>query len=203
MNPGRMAIAFAAGLSSAVIGLPAFGEPAGNGLPGCLVAAARSQVGVTVNYDGRYVRLRYPGGDVPQDRGVCTDVLVRAYRKCGSDLQVLVHEDMIGNWGAYPKFWGLSKPDKNIDHRRVPNLAVFFSRKGTKLAVTHDPGDYKPGDIVTWRLPSGVPHIGLVSDSRTGSSVPLVVHNIGEGVREEDILFLYPITGHYRYMPGH
>lgn len=164
----------------------------------CLVQSARDQIGVTVNYDGSYMRLKYPGGDVPMDRGVCTDVLIRAYRGCGSDLQVLVHEDMTMAWNQYPKLWGEPGPDSNIDQRRVGNLATFFMRHGKTLPLR---SEYQPGDIVTWKLPSGVPHIGMISDHRTPGGAPLVIHNIGYGTREEDVLFLYTITGHYRYLP--
>lgn len=167
----------------------------------CLVEAARKQIGVTVLYDSGYRRIPYPNGDVPQDRGVCTDVLVRAYRQLGVDLQVRVHEDMSAAWRAYPKNWGLSRPDSNIDHRRVPNLGTFFKRKGESLPVTRNAKDYAPGDLVTWRLPSAVPHIGIVSDRKTASGVPLVIHNIGQGTQEEDALFLFTLTGHYRYSP--
>lgn len=166
-----------------------------------LVGAARGQVGVTVIYDGSYTRLPYPGGDVPRERGVCTDVIVRAYRALGIDLQVLVHEDMVRAWSAYPRLWRLQAPDANIDHRRVPNLATFLARHGQTLPAVTDPRAYGPGDLVTWRLPSGVPHIGIVSDRRTPSGVPLAIHNIGAGAREEDVLFAFPITGHYRYVP--
>jgi uncharacterized protein YijF (DUF1287 family) len=167
----------------------------------CLVEAARKQIGITVLYDSGYQKIPYPNGDVPQDRGVCTDVLVRAYRQLGVDLQVRVQEDMGAAWRAYPKIWGLSRPDSNIDHRRVPNLATFFTRHGESLPVSSDPRTYAPGDVVTWRLPSGVPHIGIVSDRRAASGVPLVIHNIGQGTREEDALFLFTLTGHYRYSP--
>ena len=167
----------------------------------CLVEAARKQIGVTVLYDSGYRRIPYPNGDVPQDRGVCTDVLVRAYRQLGVDLQVRVHEDMSAAWSAYPKNWGLRRPDRNIDHRRVPNLGTFFTRKGKALPVTRSPRDYAPGDLVTWRLPSGVPHIGIVSDRKTAAGVPLVIHNIGAGTQEEDALFAFTVTGHYRYAP--
>ena len=167
----------------------------------CLVEAARKQIGVTVLYDSGYRRIPYPNGDVPQDRGVCTDVLVRAYRQLGVDLQIRVHEDMSAAWRAYPKNWGLTRPDSNIDHRRVPNLGTFFTRKGKSLPVTRNAKDYVPGDLVTWRLPSGVPHIGIVSDRKTASGIPLVIHNIGQGTKEEDSLFLYTLTGHYRYAP--
>jgi uncharacterized protein YijF (DUF1287 family) len=165
----------------------------------CLIDAARQQIGVTHIYDGSYARIPYPGGDVPLDRGVCTDVLIRAYRKCGSDLQALVHEDMIKAWGAYPKLWGLSRPDSNIDHRRVPNLSVFFARHGRVLETNAEAKLYLPGDIVTWKLRSGVPHIGIVSDRRSDLGVPLVIHNIGLGTQEEDALFLYSLIGHFRF----
>ncbi|MES1240805.1 MAG: DUF1287 domain-containing protein [Acidobacteriota bacterium] len=167
----------------------------------CLVEAARKQIGVTLYYDSGYQKIPYPNGDVPTSRGVCTDVVVRAYRQLGVDLQVRVHEDMGVAWRLYPKNWGASRPDSNIDHRRVPNLATFFTRKGQSLAVTRNASDYKPGDVVTWRLPSGVPHIGIVSDRRSRAGVPLVIHNIGGGTQEEDSLFLFTLTGHYRYAP--
>jgi uncharacterized protein YijF (DUF1287 family) len=167
-----------------------------------LIAGAKRQVGVTVGYDPAYRRIGYPNGDVPMATGVCTDVIIRAYRSAGTDLQVLVHEDMKRNFSAYPRNWGLRSTDRNIDHRRVPNLATFFTRRGGKLPVTRRGGDYKPGDIVTWRLSSGVPHIGLVSDVPVpGSGRMKVVHNIGAGTQIEDVLFAYELTGHYRYAP--
>ena len=164
-----------------------------------LLAGARRQIGVTLRYDGAYTRLAYPGGDVPIERGVCTDVVVRAYRDAGIDLQVLVHQDMAKDWPAYPKLWGLTRPDPNVDHRRVPNLGTFFTRHGRTLAATTDPAAYAAGDLVTWRLPSGRPHIGIVSDRKTGAGIPLVVHNVGAGTVEEDVLFAYAVTGHFRY----
>ena len=166
-----------------------------------LVDAARSQVGVTLSYDPRYERLAYPGGDVPIERGVCTDVVVRAYRKLGADLQVLVHQDMQQAWAVYQKQgrWQMKAPDRNIDHRRVPNLATFFGRHGSSLPVSKDGGNYKPGDIVTWMLPGNLTHIGIVSDRQAGGGVPLVVHHIGAGTREENILIAYPVTGHSRW----
>jgi uncharacterized protein YijF (DUF1287 family) len=168
--------------------------------PPALVLAARLQTQSRVIYDGSYTRLSYPMGDVPADRGVCTDVIIRAYRAIGIDLQVLVHEDMRTNFGAYPRNWGLSRPDSNIDHRRVPNLQKFLARAGAQKAVSQSPASYLPGDLVTWMLPGNLPHIGVVSDRRSGSSGrPLVIHNIGAGPTEEDMLFAYPITGHYRY----
>lgn len=166
-----------------------------------LVEAARTQIGVTVLYDPGYVKLAYPGGDVPQDRGVCTDVVVRAYRKVGADLQVLVHQDMKRAWSAYPNTWRMKGTDRNIDHRRVPNLATFFTRHGQVVRDLQTPSAFLPGDVVTWRLASGVPHIGLVSDRKGDSGAPLVIHNIGSGAQEEDVLFSYTVTGHYRYAP--
>lgn len=166
-----------------------------------LIDGARNQVGVTVRYDAAYVSIAFPGGDVPMDRGVCTDVVVRAYRTVGVDLQLLVNQDMRKAFHAYPHAWGLSKPDPNIDHRRVLNLGVFFTRHGQSLPVTAVASDYKPGDIVAWRLPDGRPHMGLVSD-RLESGTPLMVHNIGAGARIENVLFTLSIIGHYRYMPS-
>ena len=166
-----------------------------------ILEGAERQVGVTVVYDGSYRRLAYPGGDVPPERGVCTDVVVRAFRNAGIDLQVLVHQDLRRAFAAYPRMWGMRGPDRNIDHRRVPNLATFFGRHGTTLAVSTDPSDYRPGDIVTWRLASGLPHIGIVS-SRSSGSRPLVVHNVGAGTVLEDALFANPVTGPYRYPPA-
>ena len=164
-----------------------------------LVAAAKSQVGVTVRYDSRYERIGYPGGDVPLERGVCTDVVIRALRATGIDLQELVHKDMRRAWSAYPKKWGHRKPDTNIDHRRVPNLETFFTRHGQALGVSNKASDYLPGDIVVWSVPPGLPHIGIVADQRSPAGTPLVIHNIGQGAKMEDRLFVYTITGHYRY----
>jgi uncharacterized protein YijF (DUF1287 family) len=165
-----------------------------------ILEGAYQQVGTTTIYDGSYRRLSFPGGDVPIERGVCSDVLVRAYRHAGLDLQLLVNQDMSGSFQSYPQLWGLSKPDSNIDHRRVPNLAAFFKRHGKSLPVSTRASDYSAGDIVTWRLASGVPHIGLVAD-RLQRGRPLVIHNIGAGAQVEDVLFSYAITGHYRYDP--
>ena len=170
-----------------------------------LVKAAREQIGVTTLYDPTYVRLGYPGGDVAPDRGVCTDVIVRAYRRAFAlDLQKLVHEDMVANFAAYPKTWGLKATDRNIDHRRVGNLAAFFSRHGVSLPVSQDPADFQPGDIVAQMLPGNLPHIVIVSSGRS-TDVPeqaLVIHNIGAGAREEDTLFAFRQTGHYRFAPA-
>lgn len=162
------------------------------------VAAARRQIGVTRLYDPAYVVLPYPGGDVPQDRGVCTDVVIRAMREEGIDLQKTVHEDMRGHFALYPKKWGLRRPDRNIDHRRVPNLQTWFARQGWSLTPSRSASAYGPGDLVTWMLPGNLPHIGIVSDRKGMRGTPLIIHNIGSGTREEDILFAYPITGHYR-----
>ena len=165
-----------------------------------LVSAARQQTQSRVTYDGSYQRIPYPMGDVPADRGVCTDVVIRAYRAIGIDLQQLVHEDMRANFSAYPRAWGLGKPDPNIDHRRVPNLQKFLERAGAKLASTIRADDYQPGDLVTWMLPGNLPHIGIVSDRDvSGADRPLVIHNIGAGPQEEDMLFAHKITGHYRF----
>lgn len=187
----------------ALLALAGLRIPAGAGTPDAVatvVAAAREQIGRTVVYDGSYRKLAYPGGDIPMERGVCTDVIVRAFRRAGCDLQVLVHEDMARDFGSYPHAWGLTSPDANIDHRRVPNLVTFFRRHGQALPASHDGATYLPGDIVTWRLPSGVPHIGLVSTGMApGGGRRMVIHNIGAGTQEEDVLFLCPVTGHYRY----
>jgi len=165
-----------------------------------VVEGARKQVGVTRSYDSSYRRISYPNGDVPMHTGVCTDVVIRAFRHAGIDLQVLVHEDMKKNFAKYPQKWGLRGTDTNIDHRRVPNLQTFFTRRGGKLAVSDRAADYLPGDIVTWNLASGVPHIGIVSDQKSRfTRRPLVVHNIGSGAQIEDVLFAYDLTGHYRW----
>jgi len=164
-----------------------------------LASAAKQQIGVTVIYDPAYVRLPYPNGDVPPERGVCTDVVIRAFRQQGRDLQKEVHEDMLRSFDRYPKIWGLTAADSNIDHRRVPNLRVYFSRQGWSLPVSNKAEDFRSGDLVTWQLASGVPHIGIVSpDKAKGTSRPLVIHNIGAGAREDDFLFGAKITGHYR-----
>lgn len=161
--------------------------------------SAMSQVGRTVGYDAAYVELDYPGGDVPIETGVCTDVIVRALRDCGIDLQVEVHQDMEAAFSDYPSTWGLESPDPNIDHRRVPNLRVFFERKGMVVPVTDRGEDYLPGDIVTWRV-IGKPHIGIVSTQAAEDGTRFcIVHNIGCGAHIEDCLFQYEITGHYRW----
>lgn len=164
-----------------------------------VVEAARWQVGKTEGYDPAYVSLKYPGGDVPIERGVCTDVVIRALRKAREmDLQKLVHEDMKAHFSAYSKLWGLRRPDKNIDHRRVPNLQTYFKRAGYRIAISEKPGDYRAGDIVTCTVPPNLPHVMIVSDRKGESGTPLVLHNIGYGTVEEDRLFDFKITGHYR-----
>jgi len=164
-----------------------------------IVKAARSQVGKTVMYDPAYVGLKYPGGDVPIEKGVCTDVVIRALRdSLNMDLQKLVHEDMKTSFSKYPKIWGLKKTDRNIDHRRVPNLKCFFKRKGYSLPVSRKKEDFLPGDIVTCTVGRNRPHIMIVSERMTNSGVPLVIHNIGSGTKEENRLFDFPMTGHYR-----
>lgn len=168
-----------------------------------LVNAAIERTTKTVIYDGSYRSIPYPNGDVAENKGVCTDVIIRIYRKLGIDLQKRVHEDMRLHFSSYPsnRIWGLNRPDKNIDHRRVPNLQVFFSRHGTKLAVSKEKTAYRPGDIVTWMLPGNLPHIGMVTDKLAADNKPLIVHNIGLGPKLEDALFDFTITGHYRYKP--
>ena len=158
-----------------------------------LVQDARAQVGRTLFYDPSYERLAYPMGDMDMIRGVCTDVVVRALRGQDIDLQRLIHEDMSANFSAYPKNWGAKKTDKNIDHRRVPNIATYLKRKDYEAK-----SEFKAGDIVTWRLNNGRPHIGIVSDKFAASKTPLVIHNIGLGAQEEDALNVYEITGHFR-----
>ncbi len=159
---------------------------------------ARRQIGVTVNYDPDYTVLPYPGGDVPPERGVCTDVVIRALRELGLDLQKAVHEDMRRNFANYPKLWGLKRPDRNIDHRRVPNLQTYFKRRGWELPVTDKAEDYLPGDIVTCRIDAALHHIMIVSDRKASDGTPCIIHNIGAGTQEEEGLFFFPLTGHYR-----
>jgi uncharacterized protein YijF (DUF1287 family) len=167
-----------------------------------LSAAAIERTHHIVRYDPKYVRIPYPGGDVPADTGVCSDEVIRAYRALGIDLQKEVHEDIAASFSAYPNHirWMLFHPDANIDHRRVPNLMVFFSRKGTSLPISTRAEDYEPGELVTWDLGGGVPHIGIVVDRKSAQTRRfLVVHNIGAGPKMEDVLFSWKITGHYRY----
>ncbi|MFZ4602614.1 MAG: DUF1287 domain-containing protein [Caulobacterales bacterium] len=152
-------------------------------------------------YDPSYRVIAYPMGDVPDDRGVCADVVIRAFRAAGVDLQVLVHEDMRRAFAAYPKIWGLKRPDRNIDHRRVPNLEAFLTRRGARLQVSTAPRDYVAGDLVSWRLTgSNLPHIGVVSTRAAPSGRPLIVHNIGAGSKLEDVVFEWPIVGRFRWI---
>jgi uncharacterized protein YijF (DUF1287 family) len=164
-----------------------------------LIAAARQQIGVTLSYDPAYTALRFPDGDVPRARGVCTDVVIRAYRDAfGVDLQALINADMNAHFSAYPKIWGLTRPDKNIDHRRVPNLQVFLKRANAALPLSIDPDDWRPGDLFTSLVGGRLPHIGIVSNRKSGAT-PLVIHNIGSGAREENVLFAHKLTGHFRW----
>lgn len=165
-----------------------------------LIQAGVAQTRTAVTYDGSYRRIAYPGGDVPPNIGVCTDLVIRAYRAVDIDLQVLVHEDMKHSFDAYPRLWGLARADPNIDHRRVPNLQTYFRRRGAALPIDAQPNDFRPGDLVTWMLPGNLPHIGLVTDRRSSDGKRwLIVHNIGRGPQIEDMLFDFRITGHYRY----
>lgn len=160
-----------------------------------LVDDARLQIGKTLRYDPAYTQLSYPMGDVALEKGVCTDVVIRALRKQGIDLQQLVHEDMKKNFHVYPKKWGLKRPDKNIDHRRVPNIATYFQRKNYQVKDKQ----FKAGDIVAWDLGKGLVHIGIVSNKKSlFTQTPLIIHNIGAGTEESDILHRYKIIGHYR-----
>lgn len=165
-----------------------------------VVQSARQQTEYTHHYDPAYVVLDYPNGDVPRDRGVCTDVVIRAFRAAGVDLQKEIHEDMATHFAVYPKQWGLSRPDPNIDHRRVPNMMTFFTRHKAELPSTTAPKSYLPGDVVVWRLDNGRLHVGVVTTTIANNKREyLVAHNIGSGVHEEDVLFRWTIIGHYRY----
>lgn len=166
-----------------------------------LSTAALELTTQNVTYDPSYFSIDYPNGDVPANKGVCTDVIIRAYRKVGIDLQKLVHEDMKANFSKYPKNWGLKSTDKNIDHRRVPNLMTFFSRNNANIQISQNPKDYLPGDVVSWSLGGGLTHIGIVVNKKsTDGNRYLIVHNIGGGQVLEDCLFSYKIIGHYRYL---
>ena len=163
-----------------------------------LSKAAKSIKDPSIIYSASYVRLSYPNGDVNPKTGVCTDVVIRAYRKLGIDLQKLVHEDMLKNFSDYPNKWGLARPNSNIDHRRVPNLMKFFSKYGKSLVITNNPKDYKPGEVIAWELNPGVLHIGITVNELSGNTYK-VIHNIGGGQVIEDVLFSYKIIGHYKY----
>lgn len=196
---------FIFGLCAAVFGsqpalaLNHYSEPNPRALK--LISAAEGQIGQTLSYDPNYTQLTYPGGDVPIELGVCTDVVIRAYRQAFAiDLQKLVHEDMKTNFMAYPSKWGLKKPDSNIDHRRVPNLQTFFARKKAGLPISKSAIDYKPGNLITMLLPGNLTHIAMITHyaNDTGTK-PLCIHNIGGGAKLEDVLFQFPLTGHYRF----
>jgi hypothetical protein len=206
-NLDRRTLLLGAGASLALTGCrqrapdPAPSPPA-PGKAGKLIAAARAQIGVTTRYDAAYTALPFPGGDVPRERGVCTDVVVRAYRdSLGLDLQALVNADMRSAFRAYPRIWGLDAPDRNIDHRRVPNLRAWLKRRGAALPVPAGAPGWRPGDIFTSLVDGRSPHIGLVSDRR-GANGWLIIHNIGAGTREEEGLAAWPVTGRYRWGLG-
>ena len=171
-----------------------------NEFGGKLSKAAIELTKDAVVYDPSYFSIKYPMGDVPEGKGVCTDVVIRAYRKLGIDLQQLVHEDMKANFSSYPKIWGLKSTDKNIDHKRVPNLQTYFTRKGASKKITEKASDYLPGDVGAWNLGGGTTHIGIVVDQKVkGTSRHYIVHNIGNGQELSDCLFDYTIIGHYRF----
>jgi len=178
--------------------VPAFADSGSE----AIVNSARARTLAEVTYDPKYVRLTYPGGDVPANTGVCTDVVIRTFRNAFNfDFQKAVHEDMRSNFKAYPNHWGLKSPDKNIDHRRVPNLEVFLRRQGAAVPITRNPEDYLPGDIVSWKLGGRIAHIGIVSDRKIADGTPLIIHNIGQGPVEENILWIPEMTGHFRFVP--
>jgi uncharacterized protein YijF (DUF1287 family) len=183
-----------------VLSIASFPVWAQDGFFKMLADSAATLTRQQVTYDPNYYSIDYPNGDVPANKGVCTDVVIRAYRKVGIDLQQEVHKDMRSNFSAYPKNWGLKKPDKNIDHRRVPNLMTYFERQQSKLAVTDQASDYKPGDVVCWNLGGSILHIGIVVNKKSvDGKRNLIVHNIGAGQVLEDMLFSYKIIGHYRF----
>jgi uncharacterized protein len=186
-------------LIAALVTLPALAAQEDGLRPSQLIAAARDQVGVTTIYDPSYVALAFPGGDIAPDRGVCTDVVIRAMRDGWHvDLQLAVNRDMKADFAAYPTRWGLTKTDRNIDHRRVGNLVTLLTRMGAALPLSDDPTPFLPGDLVTWQLPGNLDHIGIVSDRLSDKGTPLILHNIGRGAQEEDILLTFPMTGHFR-----
>lgn len=186
-------------LGALLIAAAVAGEPA-DATGARIAAAAQAQVGITLAYDPAYVRLAYPGGDVPASTGVCADVVVRALRAVGVDLQQAVHDDMAAHFAAYPRLWDLKRPDPHIDHRRVANLQTYFARAGKGLAISATPADYRVGDVVAWQLGGGRLHIGVVAEGRSADGQrPLVVHNIGQGAQREDVLFGWPVIGWYRW----
>lgn len=196
---------FVLGLGGSLLGSSALAQPAPRTPDETASFAVKVAIGAELRakksevYDPAYVQLAYPMGDVADDRGVCTDTVIRAFRHAGVDLQVAVHEDMRGNFSAYPKMWGLTKPDRNIDHRRVPNLETLFRRKGGSRAISKTAADYRAGDIVSWRLTGGgLPHIGVVTRKVQGGQ-PVIAHNIGAGTQEEPCLFNWPMSGWFRF----
>lgn len=193
--------ALAGGFAALIAGCDAQAKPrAASPRALALIKAARRQVGVTLAYDPAYSRLTYPGGDVPREKGVCTDVVIRAYRDAfGLDLQQAVHQDMAGAFAAYPRRWGLKRPDRNIDHRRVPNLERFWDRRGARLGLVRAGSDWQPGDLFTALVGGTLPHVGIVSDRLASNGIPLVIHNIGAGTREEYALFDHRLTGRFRW----
>ena len=201
MTPRRFAIVVAIGCFCASAQVPSTRPPSRQDFLRRLVSAATERTNHTVRYNSAYVRIPYPGGDVPADTGVCTDEVIRSYRALGIDLQKEVHEDMVQNFSEYPRKWKwiLAKPDSNIDHRRVPNLIVFFRRKGESLPTSTRAEDYSPGDLVTYDLGGNVPHIGIVVDRKGANRRYMIEHNIGQGPKIEDVLFNWKITGHFRY----
>ena len=195
---GLPAAAAAVALSPRAIAAPVV-EPAA----AKLIASAEAQIGVTTLYDASYQRLTFPGGDVAADRGVCTDVVVRAYRVAfGFDLQQRLNADMRAHGSVYPRRWGLTRPDPNIDHRRVPNLQTFFTRLGAERPRPATEAEWQPGDLVTLMVPVGRPHIGIISATpNAGGTRLMLVHNIGRGTQVEDVLDQFPVTGRYRFLP--
>lgn len=165
-----------------------------------IIDNAKWQIKMTTGYDPNYIKINYPMGDVPINTGVCSDVIIRAFRNVDIDFQKLIHEDMLLNFKSYPNNWGSKMADPNIDHRRVPNLQKYFERQHKQIQVTKNDKDYLPGDIVTWKLPGNLDHIGIVSNVRVSNCERYaIIHNIGNGTQIEDILYSFPITGHYRY----
>lgn len=207
--PRRETVSFAALLLLGGCGHPtrpvaavATSNPHLSKMQSLLVDGLRDQLTWGTGYDPQYYRIAYPGGDVPRDCGVCTDVVIRAYRHAGIDLQKLIHEDMEKAWSSYPRYKGLEAPDTNIDHRRVPNQAWFFKRHGLSLTTSAtDPKDWQPGDVVEWRLVGGLDHTGMLTDKLDKDGFPYVIHNIGQGPQEEDVLrtWSWKLTGHFRF----
>lgn len=184
--------------------VPAIDAAPAGPLANPLASAANDRLFALVSYIPDYVSIPYPGGDVPANTGVCSDVIIRSLRAAyGFDLQKAVHEDMKADFSAYPskRIWGLSRTDRNIDHRRVPNLETYFTRAGSALPLSKNKTDFQPGDIVSWRLGGRLPHIGIVSAHKAADGTPLIIHNIGAGPKEDNILFKYTMTGHFRFEP--